>query len=304
MRASWKVVLAVAVVLVLGSEAARACGVCRRPACSGVPACVVMPAYRCVTEMVPYTVMKTRMRVDYRPESITVMARVPHTTFIDRQVTVCRPVFDTHTVQRQVTVCRPVFDTQYVTRTFTVCRPVTTTRQVTDCVMQPHTRVVAVPVATGGGHCGLGLLCGKLHGGACSGVSAAGCQYVTQTCYTPVPVVRDVVETRMVADVQTRQVPVTSCRMVWEQRTIDVPVTTCRIVQEVQTIKVPVTTITCEPRTITRMVPVCTPETVPVTCYRPVTRIVPVCPPAPLAMAGPAAAPQSGPTSQAPSGQD
>jgi hypothetical protein len=51
------------------------------------------------------------------------------------------------------------------------------------------------------------------------------------------------------------------------------------------------------------MIPICTPETVPVTCYRPVTRIVPACPPASLAMTGPAPAPQGGPSSQAASGQ-
>ena len=42
---------------------------------------------------------------------------------------------------------------------------------------------------------------------------------VARTCYKRVPVVREVTETHMVAEVQTRMVPVVHWRMVTEQKT-------------------------------------------------------------------------------------
>jgi hypothetical protein len=268
-------VLGLTTVLIVGvvaSETASACSICHQTPCC-LPA---QPAYKCVTELVPYTVMKTRMRIDYKPVTETVMARVPETHFIERQRVVCKPVFDTTTIQKTVVVCKPVFDTKMVSQTVTVCKPVSTTRQVTDYCMQATTQLVTVPVR---GCCGL---CGKPKG-------SCGCATVAQVCYKPVPVVRDVVETHFVPEVQTRQVPVTSCRMVQEQKVVNIPITHCRLVQEVVTDKIPVTTWRCEPKTVTKQIPIPVCETVPVTCYRPVVKMVAVTPP--VAPSGQAPAP-------------
>jgi hypothetical protein len=235
--------------------------------------------------------MKPRTRIDFQPVTETVMARVPVTTFVDRQRVVCKPIYDTTYVQRQVVVRKPVYDTQLVTQSFTVCKPVSTTRQITAYCMQPTTRYVSVPAR---GHCSL---CGKAK-------PACGCITVAQTCYTPVPVVRDVIETSYVPEVQTRQIPVTHCRIVCEVKVENVPITHCRIVKEVVTEKVPFTTFHCEPKQVTRQVPVPVCETVPVTCYRPVTRMVPCGPPA-VAASYPTPTAQAAPSGQgAPSGQN
>jgi YTV len=279
MRVRWMGFLAGMALAVLSTETASACSTCHRTPCVMVAA----PAYQCVTEMVPYTVMKTRMRLDYQQLTETVMTRVPETTFVECQRVVCKPVFDTTTVQRTVVVCKPVYETTMVNQTITVCKPVSTTRQVTEYCMQATTQLVTVPV---GGGCGL---CGKPK-------AACGCQTVARTCYTPVPVVRDVVETRMVPEVQTRQIPVTRCRMVQEEKIENVPITHCRMVQEVVTEKIPVTRWRCEPKQVTRQVPVPVCETVAETCYRPVTRMVPACAPAATAQA-------TAQASAAPSGQ-
>ncbi len=277
--------------LLLAGQSASACNRCHRTPCVMPQA----PAVQCVTEMVPYTVMQNRTRIDYREETCTVMVREVETTFVDRQRVVCKPVFDTTTVQKTISVCRPVFQTDYVTENVTVCRPETTTRQVTETCMQAYTQLVSVPVAAG--RCGR---CGHA-------APACGCQTVAQTCYRPVPVVRDVVETRMVPEVQSRQVPVTRCSIVREDKVIDVPIVHCRMVQETVTDKVPVCTVHCVPKTITRQIPVPVCEVVPVTCYRPVTRMVPCAAPQYAA-----ATPQMAPSGQtdpvrvqpAPSGSD
>jgi hypothetical protein len=134
-------------------------------------------------------------------------------------------------------------------------------------------------------HCGL---CGKT-------APACGCATVAQTCYTPVPVTRNISVTQLVSEIQTRQVPVTTTRFVPESREIKVPIVSCQMVSEVVTQKIPVVSFRCVPRQITRQVPYPVCETVAVTCYRPVTRMVPIVP-----VATPRAAP-SGQT--APSGQ-
>jgi hypothetical protein len=235
--------------------------------------------------MVPYTVNRVVTRVHWQPVTETIMVREVDTTWVERPRVVCRPVFDRTYVQRNVTVCRPVADTTVVNQNITVCRPVTTTRQVTEYCMQPTTQLVPVVPH----HCGH---CGKV-------APACGCATVAQTCYTPVPVVRDVAVTQLVPEVQTRQIPVTTVRIVPETKTIDVPVVNCRMVTEVVNEKVPVFNVRCVPKTITRQIPVPVCETVAVTCYRPVTRMVPVVPAAAPAYAAPAAAPSG----QGPSGQ-
>jgi hypothetical protein len=274
-------ILVAVVVLSLGGESASACSTCHQNPCV-----LAAPATKCVTEMVPYTVMKTRTRCDYQPVTETVMVRVPETTWVERQRVVCKPVYDTTKVTKQIVVCKPVYDTTYVQQCVTVCKPVTTTCQVTETCMQPVTQLVTVPV---GGKCSL---CGKVK-------PACGCATVTKTCYQPVSVVRDVTVTRMVPETQTRQVPVTTCRMVKEVKTIEVPVTTCHMVQEVVTEKCPRTTFRCEPKQVTRMVrvPVC--ETVPVTCYRPVTHVV-ACTQEPATVAYATGQTAAAPSAQAP----
>lgn len=266
MRTRWAGLVAGSLLAMLPAGMAEACHGCGRTPCV-VPA--PQPAYRCVTEMVPYTVMKCRTRTDWVPVTRTVMARVPHTTMVPKQVMRRRPVFDTTYVTRTRMVRRREYDTQWITRTYTACRPVPTERQVTSYCLQPTgSWTEAVPSSCGGcGHCG-----------SCS------VNYVTKTAYAPVPVTRTVTDITYVPEVRTKQVPLTSCRTWCEPVTETVPVRHCRWVCEWETIEVPHTTWTCEPKEVTRMVPVRTPEVVPVTCYRPVKRWVP-CEPA---YAGPA----------------
>jgi hypothetical protein len=270
---------AAALALVLAPRPVSACHQCHQNPCVLPPP---RPTYQCVTEVVPYTVTENRTRVEFRPVTETVMVPVPETTWTECQRVVCKPVYDTKMVPRQRVICKPVYDTTYVTETFTVCRPVQTTRQVTEYSMQPSTRYVSVVARN---KCGL---CGHAR-------PACTCQTVALTCYTPVPVVRDVVCTTLVPEVQTRQVPVTSCRMVREVTTENVPVTSCRLVREVVTDRIPHTTVKCVPQTVTRQVPYPVCEQVQVTRYREYVRMVPV----PCAAPG-YAAPQNGP---APSGQ-
>ncbi len=260
---------------------ASACHKCRQTPCVLVAA----PAYQCVTEMAPQTMYHQRTRMEYRPITETIMTRVADTTYVERQRVVCRPVFDTTYVQRTVYSCRPVSETQMVTQAVNVCRPVSTTRQVTTYAYQPTTTLVTVPVtAQRCGHCGKARI-------------ACGCVTVARTCYTPVPVTQNVVETQMVSEVQTRQVPVTTVRMVRETRVENVPVQNCRIVQEVVTDRIPVVNFRCVPKQVTRNVPFPVCETVAETRMIPVQRMVAVVPVAPAPQVGPAQ--QAAPTGQA-----
>src|SRR4051794_8001315 len=94
----------------LGPQTAPACHKGHQTHCV-LPPPPPAPAFQCVTEMVPYTVMENRTRVEFRPVTETVMTRVPETTWINRPREICRTVFDTTTEQRQFVVCRPVYDT-------------------------------------------------------------------------------------------------------------------------------------------------------------------------------------------------
>ena len=263
-RAAGSLVATLALAGVMAPGTASACHKCHRTPCVLAPAPAPVPTVQCVTEMVPYTTYRTRTRTEYRPVTETIMVKKADTTFIERQRVACKPIFDTTYVQRTVSFCRPVHETSYVNQSYTVCRPVSTTRQVTEYQYQPSTRLVTVPaVSRGCGHCGKPKI-------------SCGCVTVAQTCYTPVPVVRDVVVTHMVSEVMTRQVPVTHTRLVRETKVENVPVTNCRMVREVVTDRIPVTTFHCEPKQVTRQVPYPVCETVAETSYRPVTRMVPI----------------------------
>ena len=110
------------------SQTASACHTCRQNPCV---LAAPQPAYECVTEMVPYTVMKNHWRTEYETVTKTVMVRQPITNYVERQRVVCKPVYDTIEVPRQRVVCKPIHETDYVTQTYTVCKPVQTTQQVT-----------------------------------------------------------------------------------------------------------------------------------------------------------------------------
>jgi hypothetical protein len=264
-----------AAVGILWGQSATACFLCHRTPCVFEPC---QPAYECVTDLIPYTVMKTRLRIDYQPVQKTVMVRQPIMQTVERQRVVCRPVYDTTFIEQRYLVQHPVTQTTYVDQTVTVCRPVTTTRQVAVTCMQPISHVVTVPAMTCQ-HCGLGLLCGRRHGMPCGGMTASGCVNVIQTCYQPTTVIRDVIETQMVTDVQTRKVPVITCQMVTDERVRQIPIRHCRMVQEVVVDRRQICVgWQCVPKTITRMIPIKTCETVPVTCYKRVHRLVAVCP--------------------------
>ena len=270
--------------VISGSGSAVACGRCHQTPCVLVAAAPA-PTVQCVTEMVPQTVYRTRTRIESRPVVETIMTRVADTHYVERPRVVCKPVFETNTVQRTVFTCRPVSETTMVNQSFTVCRPVQTTQQVTEVTYQPSTQLVSIPARVP--TCGR---CGKVR-------YACGCITVAQTCYTPVPTVRDVVVTQMIAEQQTRQIPVTTTRMVQESRVENVPIRTCRMVTETVVDRVPVTTFRCEPKQVTRMVPYPVCENVAETCYRPVQRMVAVVP----QYAAPSVAPA--PQAVAPTGQ-
>lgn len=267
--------VAAAVAVAAASQTAMACHTCKRNPCV-IPA--PQPAYTCVTELVPYTVMKTRWRTEYDTVTKTVMVREPVTNYVERQRVVCKPVYDTVEVPRQRVVCKPITETDYVTQTYTVCKPVQTTTQVTSYCLQPTTTYQTVPVRK---------KCGLCHRDPC------GCKTVACTTYTKVPVVKDVVTTTMVPETQTRQVPVTRTRYVQEVVNDVQRITKCRMVQEVVTEKVPCTTWVCVPKTITKQVPRKVCEQVPVTCYKKVSRVVPCVAAAPVEYAAPAVAPST-----------
>ncbi len=274
------VVAVLAVVMTV--QPAWACRTCRQNPC----VLVAQPAYQCVTEMVPYTVMKNHWRTEYEAVTQTVMVRQPITNYVERQRVVNKPVYDTIEIPRQRVVCKAIRETDYVTQTYTVCKPVQTTQQVTSYCMQPTTQLVTVPT---------GRLCGLCHRDPC------GCKTVAQTTYTPVPVVRDVVTTTMVPETQTRQVPVHRTRYVQEVVNDVQRIRKCRYVQEVVTQRIPCTTWTCVPKTVTKQIPHRVCEQVAVTCYRPVRRMVPCAAVAPVGYAtGPVVAPS---TQAIPSGQ-
>jgi hypothetical protein len=278
-RASRFLTAALAVLAFSGT--ASACHTCQMTPCVLAP--VVLPAYQCVTEMVPYTVYKQHKRIEYQAVTETIMVKVPVTTYVERQRCVNKPVWDTQYVQREVSFCRPVSQTVMVDQQYTVCKPVSSTVQMTEYVMQPSTTLVTVPVVAK--TCGHTVVC--------------GCQTVAQTCYTPVPVVKDVVVTHMVPEVMTKQVPVTTTHLVRETKVETVPIRTCRIVQEIVTDRIPVTTFHCEPKTITRQIPYPICETVAETCYRPVQRMVPIqYAPAPAPVPAPVPSMQVAPTKQ------
>ncbi|WP_165231700.1 hypothetical protein [Aquisphaera insulae] len=239
-----------------------ACHVCKQTPCAIAP----QPTYECVIENVPVTVMKTKTKVDLVPvRTRTIMETKLETTYVDEKRTICWPAFETTYETRTYTVCRPVYETTLVDQPFTVCRPVSTTRQVTECVMKPFTEQVIVPVKTG---CGL---CGHPAGG-CT------CRTVARTCYRPVLVTRDVVETRMESTVEVRQVPVTTCRLVPETRFEKIPVTVRKMKTEDIYFKVPRVVSKSVPKTLVWKKAVVTCVEVPVTVYRPVMRMVPVVP--------------------------
>ena len=254
MRIRWMAGFAAILAVSMTAQTASACHRCGHNPCA-------MPAYQCVTEMVPYTVMKPVWRTEYETVTKTIMVRQPITNYVERQRVVCKPVYDTIEVPCQRVVCKPIHETDYVTQTYTVCKPVQTTQQVTTYCMQPSTQMVTVPVKHG--------LCGSCHKNPCS------CQTVACTTYTPVPVVKDVVVTTMVPETQTRQVPVHRTRYVQEVVNETRKITKCRMVQEVVTQKVPCVTWTCVPKTVTKQIPHRVCEQVAVTCYRKVSRMVP-----------------------------
>jgi len=254
----------------LFGETVLACHVCKQTPCVFAPA--PAPAFECVTEMVPFTVMKTKTRVDLVPACTkTVMKTKLETVYDEQTRNVCKPVFDIVYETRCVTVCRSICETTMECQPVRVCRSVTTTRQVTECCLCPFTELVTVPVKTKCSRCGHSE-------GGCT------CQTVARTCYRRVPVVREVTETRMITEVQTQQVPVVHWRMVAEQRVEKVPMTICRMVNEVVRIRVPRLVVKCEPTTLVYKRAVLTCEEIPVTVYRPVVKMVPVVEPSPQVM--------------------
>ena len=261
-RCSW--LAAVVLPVLLMSEAALACHVCKQTPCVMAPPA---PALECVTEMVPVTVMKTRTRVDLVPVCTKTVSETKIDIEYDEQFhEVCRPVYDTIFETRCTTVCRPVCETTMVCQPYTVCRPVTTCRQVTEYCLKPFTELVTVPVKT---KCGL---CGH-KGGGCT------CRTLARTCYKCVPEVREVTETHMVTEVQTRMVPVVHWRLVPEQRIEKYPVTVCRMVNETVRVRVPRLVFSCKPKTLVYKTAVLSCDEIPVTVYRPVMKMVPVVSP-------------------------
>lgn len=276
--------MAAALAFAMSSQTASACHACKQTPC------VIQPAYTCVTEMVPYQVVKKHWRTEYETVTKTVMVREPVTNYVERQRVVCKPVYNTIEVPRQRVVCKPIHETDYVTQTYTVCKPVQSTQQVTSYCMQPSTQLVSIPA---------GHKCGLCHKNPC------GCNRLAyQTTYTPVPVVRDVVVTTMVPETQTRQVPVHRTRYVQEVVNEVQKITQCQMVQEVVTEKVPCVTWVCVPKTVTKQIPHKVCEQVVETRYKAVKRMVPcsyetVAPtaqyaaPAPSAQSAPAPSIQS-----------
>jgi hypothetical protein len=278
----WLVAASLAFSLLDGTVSA--CHKCKQSPCIIAPP--AEPAFECVTEMVPFTVMKSKTRVDLVPVCTkTVMETKIDIEYDEQMRTVCKPVFDTIWETRCSVICRPVCETTMVCQPYKVCRPVTRTRQVTEYCWKPYTEQIVVPVKTGCRRCGHS-------GGGCT------CQTVARTCYKKVPVVREVSETCMVTEVVNQMVPVVHTRMVAEQRVDRVPVTVCRMVNQVVRVKVPRMVCRSVPKTLVYKTAVLSCEEVPVTVYRPVTRMVPVVLACPQAIASPQGV-TAGPSGQA-----
>jgi hypothetical protein len=261
---------AASLVIALAGDTASACQKCKQTPC--VITAPAAPAFECVTEMLPFTVMKSKTRVDLVPSCTKTVMETKIDIEYDEQIReVCKPVFDTVWETRCSVVCRPVCETTMVCQAYKVCRPVTTTRKVTEYCLTPYTELVVVPVKTGCGRCGHPK-------GGCT------CQTVARTCYKKVPVVREVSETCMVTEIVNQMVPVVHWRMVPEQRLEKVPVTVCRIVNQVVRVRVPRMVCRSVPKTLVYKTAVLTCEEIPVTVYRPVTRMVPVVLPCPQVM--------------------
>ena len=144
-RCPW--LAAMVFMVALAGESCHACHKCKQTPCALVapPA----PAFECVTEMVPCTVMKTKTRVDLVPVCTrTVMETKLELTYDEQVRTACKPMFDTVFQTRCYTVCRPVCETTMVCQPYRVCRPVTTTKQVTEYCLKPYTELTTVPVKT------------------------------------------------------------------------------------------------------------------------------------------------------------
>jgi hypothetical protein len=277
----WLVAASLAFSLLGGTVSA--CHKCKQSPCIIAPP--AEPAFECVTEMVPFTVMKSKTRVDLVPVCTKTVMETKIDIEYDEQIrTVCKPVFDTIWETRCSVVCRPVCETTMVCQSYKVCRPVTRTRQVTEYRWKPYTEMVVLPVKAGCRRCGHS-------GGGCT------CQTVARTCYKKVPVVREVSETCTVTEVVNQMVPVVHTRMVAEQRLDRVPVTVCRMVNQVVRLKVPRMVCRSVPKTLVYKTAVLSCEEVPVTVYRPVTRMVPVV------LACPQASPQAQGGAIEPSGQ-
>ncbi len=267
----------------LASGTVVACPTCKQTPCVIAPP--PAPAFKCVIEMVPFTVMKTKTRVDFVPVCTTVVTETKIDTTYDEQTrTVCKPIFDTVFQTRCSTICRPICETTMVCQAYRVCRPVTTTHYVTESCLKAYTELVTVPVKTRCGRCGNS-------GGVCI------CTTVARTRYKRVPVQREVTETRMVTEIQTRMVPVVRWRTVTEQTVEKVPVTICRMVNQQVRVKVPRLVFRCVPKTLVYKTAVLTCEQIPVTVQRPVVRMVPVVEPSPQAM--PTSQEGAGPSGQA-----
>jgi hypothetical protein len=260
---------AVVVAVLLTTETVRGCPTCGQAPCVIVPAPV--PAFTCVTEMVPITIMKTKTNVDLVPVCTkTVMETKIDTVYDEQTQNVCKVLFDTVFETHCTTVCRPVCETTMVCQSYTVCRPVTTTDYVTEYCLKAYTELVPATC---------GITCGRVgsHGGGY-------CNAVARTCYKRVPVVREVTRTNLVTEIHTQMVPTVRWRTVAEQKVERVPVTSCRIVNDVVRIKVPRLVFRYEPKTFVYKTAVLTCEEIPVTVYRPVVKMVPVVEPSPQAM--------------------
>ena len=259
-RPNW--LAAMVLTVSLAGNTVLACHTCKQTPCVMTPP--PAPAFECVTEMVPFTITKTKTRVDLVPVCTKTVMETKIDIVYDEQIrTVCKPVYDTVFVDRCITVCRPVCETTMVCQPYRVCRPVTTTRQVTEYCLKPYTELVTVPVKTRCGRCGHS-------GGGCT------CMTLARTCYKRVPVVREVTETCMVTEVHSQMVPQVHWRTVSEQRIEKVPVTTCRMVSETVRVRVPRMVFNCVPKTLVYKTAVLTCEEIPVTVYRPVVKMVPV----------------------------
>jgi hypothetical protein len=243
------------------------------------------PAFKCVTEMVPFTVTKTKTTVDLVPVCTKVVMETKIDIVYDEQrQTVCKPVFDTVVETRCSTVCRPVCETTMVCQSARTCRPVTSTRCVTEYCLQPYTELVTVHCRKKCGFCG-------------DTAGACACNTLARTRYKRVPVQREITETRMVSEVSTQMVPVVHWRMVYEQRIDKVPVTICRMVNQDVRVKVPRLVFRSVPKTLVYKTAVLKCQEIPVTVLRPVIRMVPVAQPTP--QVAPSAQEGASPSTQA-----